>query len=99
MYVPAAKFPAVTRDIAVLVPQSVTHAQLQNIIQQSGGPYLIKVQLFDIYEGKNIKSGYKSVAYNLTFQNRDATLTDVIVNENFENIEQALQEQIDAEIR
>lgn len=99
VYVPAAKFPAVTRDIAVLVPQSVTHAQLQDIIQQSGGQYLIKVQLFDIYEGKNIKSGYKSVAYNLTFQNRDATLTDAIVNENFENIEQALQEQIDAEIR
>lgn len=99
VYVPTAKFPTVTRDIAILVPQSVTHAQLKNTIQQSGGKYLTKVQLFDIYEGKNIKSGYKSVAYNLTFQNRNATLTDTIVNENFANIKQALQKQVGAEIR
>ncbi|AXX64306.1 phenylalanine--tRNA ligase subunit beta [Bombilactobacillus bombi] len=99
IYIPAAKFPAVTRDIAILVPQTVTHAALEAAIAQAGGKYLTNIKLFDIYAGKNIKSGYKSVAYDLTFQNREATLTDQLVNQHFERVKQVLQEQFGAEIR
>ena len=63
-----AKYPAVTRDISMLVPKHVLAGQIEDILVQRGGKILESYQLFDIYEGSQIKGGYKSMAYALVFR-------------------------------
>ena len=71
-----AKYPAVSRDISMLVPVSVTAGQIEAVIEQRGGKILESYRLFDIYEGAQIKAGFKSIAYNLTFRNKEKTLEE-----------------------
>ena len=66
-----AKFPAVTRDISMVVPKNVLVGQIEEVIAVRGGQILENYELFDIYEGSQIKGGYKSVAYSLTFRAKD----------------------------
>ena len=74
-----AKYPAVSRDISMLVPVSVTAGQIEAVIEQRGGKILESYRLFDIYEGAQIKAGFKSIAYNLTFRNKEKTLEEAEV--------------------
>ena len=69
------------------------------IIEANAGEYLKEVALFDIYKGQNIAEGKQSLAYHLTFQNPNATLTDVEVNEAMDRVTNALKEIDDLEIR
>ena len=71
-----AKYPAVTRDISMVVPHSVMVGQIEAMIAQRGGKILEGYSLFDIYEGEQIKAGYKSVAYSIVFRAKDRTLED-----------------------
>ena len=71
-----AKFPAVSRDISMVVPKAVLAGDIENMIIQRGGKILESVNLFDIYEGTQIKEGYKSVAYSITFRAKDRTLEE-----------------------
>ena len=71
-----AKFPAVTRDLSMLVPHEILAGDIEKMILQRGGKLLEKVRLFDIYEGIQVKKGYKSMAYSLSFRAKDHTLTD-----------------------
>ena len=71
-----AKYPAVTRDLSMLVPKNVCAADIEDMIIQRGGRLLENVKLFDIYEGLQVKHGYKSMAYSLTFRSKEHTLTD-----------------------
>ena len=71
-----AKFPAVTRDLSMLVPHEILAGDIEKMILQRGGKLLEKVELFDIYEGIQVKKGYKSMAYSLSFRAKDHTLTD-----------------------
>ena len=71
-----AKYPAVTRDISMLVPKQVLAGQIEDILAQRGGKILESYQLFDIYEGSQIKGGYKSMAYALVFRDYDKTLEE-----------------------
>jgi phenylalanyl-tRNA synthetase beta chain len=71
-----AKFPAVSRDISMVVPTGVSAGEIENIISQRGGKILESFRLFDIYEGAQIKAGTKSMAYTLTFRDRTKTLLD-----------------------
>ncbi len=71
-----AKFPAVSRDISMVVPKTVLAGDIENMIIQRGGKILESVNLFDIYEGAQIKEGYKSVAYSITFRAKDRTLEE-----------------------
>lgn len=71
-----AKFPAVLRDISMLVPKTVLVGQLEDVIRQRGGKILEETKLFDIYEGSQVKEGYKSVAFSLTFRDKEKTLED-----------------------
>ena len=71
-----AKYPAVTRDISMVVPKDVLVGQIEEMIVQRGGKILESYALFDIYEGAQIKEGYKSVAYTITFRAKDRTLED-----------------------
>lgn len=74
-----AKYPAVLRDISMVVPKSVLAGQIEAVIAQRGGKILEDYQLFDIYEGNQIKEGYKSMAYSITFRAKDRTLEEADV--------------------
>lgn len=71
-----AKYPAVSRDISMVVPKTVLAGQIEAMIEQRGGKILESYQLFDIYEGAQIKEGFKSVAYSITFRAKDRTLEE-----------------------
>ena len=71
-----AKFPAVTRDISMVVPKEILVGQIEAMIEQRGGKILESYNLFDIYEGSQIKEGFKSIAYTITFRAKDRTLEE-----------------------
>lgn len=71
-----AKYPAVSRDISMVAPKTVLVGQIEAVIEQRGGKILESYQLFDIYEGSQIKEGFKSVAYSITFRAKDRTLEE-----------------------
>lgn len=75
-----AKYPAVTRDISMVVPREILVGQIEAVIAQRGGKILESYSLFDIYEGSQIQAGFKSVAYTLTFRAKDRTLEDADVS-------------------
>ncbi|MBS5065160.1 MAG: phenylalanine--tRNA ligase subunit beta [Hungatella hathewayi] len=87
-----AKYPAVTRDISMVVPKDVLVGQIEGVIEQRGGKILESYQLFDIYEGAQILAGFKSVAYSITFRAKDRTLEDKEVNTVMEKILHGLKE-------
>ena len=86
-----AKFPAVTRDLSMLVPDSVLVGDIEKIFLQRGGKILEDIKLFDIYEGEQVAKGFKSVAYSLTFRAKDRTLEDNDVNGAMKKILNGLQ--------
>ena len=71
-----ARFPAVTRDISMVVPRTVTAYEIEEILAQRGGKILESYRLFDIYEGEHIMKGYKSMAYSLVFRHPDKTMEE-----------------------
>ncbi len=71
-----AKYPAVTRDISMVVPRAVMAGQIEAMLEQRGGKLLEGYQLFDVYEGEQIKEGFKSMAYSITFRAKDRTLEE-----------------------
>ena len=71
-----AKFPAVSRDLSMVVPKAVSAGQIEDMIRQRGGKIMESCELFDIYEGDQVKEGCKSIAYSITFRADDRTLTD-----------------------
>ena len=93
-----AKYPAVTRDISMVVPRTVLVGQIEKILAQRGGKILESYSLFDIYEGTQIKEGYKSIAYTLTFRAKDKTLEDAEITAAMKKILNGL-EQLGIELR
>lgn len=93
------KYPAVERDIAVLVSDEITSMQIENIVKETAGNLLESVKMFDMYKGKQITEGYKSVAYELIFRAEDRTLIDEEVNKIFNKVLKALEEKIGAQLR
>lgn len=73
---PIPKFPASARDLAILVPEELSDADVEAIITKRGGKHLESLTLFDLYQGKQVPEGYKSMAYSLAFRAPDRTLTD-----------------------
>jgi len=98
-YQPISKFPAVIQDIALTVDEDVPAKQVHDLILQAGGKLLTDVVLFDLYRGEPIPPGEKSLAYSLTFQAPDRTLTDEEVKRIRERIWRRLQREIRAELR
>ena len=70
------RFPAVTRDLSMVVPHEILAGEIEDMIVQRGGKILESYQLFDIYEGAQIKAGYKSMAYSMVFRAKDKTLEE-----------------------
>ncbi|MCC9766553.1 phenylalanine--tRNA ligase subunit beta, partial [Streptococcus agalactiae] len=92
------KYPSVSRDIALLLAESVSHHDIVSAIESSGVKRLTAIKLFDVYAGNNIAEGYKSMAYSLTFQNPNDNLTDEEVAKYMEKITKSLVEKVNAEI-
>ncbi len=86
-----AKYPAVTRDISMVVPKEIMVGQIEAMIAQRGGKILEGYSLFDIYEGSQIKEGFKSVAYSIVFRAKDRTLEDNDINAAMKKILNGLE--------
>lgn len=86
-----AKYPAVLRDISMVVPKKVMAGEIEAIIAQRGGKILEEYQLFDIYEGDQIKEGFKSMAYSITFRAKDKTLEEADVTAAMKKILNGLE--------
>lgn len=87
-----AKYPTVNRDISMVMPKEILVGQVEEVIRKKGGNLLESYNLFDIYEGSQIKEGYKSVAYSVSFRAKDRTLSDNEVQEIMDKILKALGE-------
>ncbi len=93
------KFPAVTRDIAMLVDKSVPVADIEEIMVKASGKLLDTIKLFDVYEGEQIPEGKKSVAYAISFRASDRNLTNEEINVVFEKILKKLEAGVAAQLR
>lgn len=91
-YTGIAKFPAVTRDISMVMPKEILVGQVEEVIEKKGGAYLESYALFDLYEGAQIKEGYKSVAYSIVFRAKDKTLEEAEISQAMEKILTGLEE-------
>jgi phenylalanyl-tRNA synthetase beta chain len=93
------RYPAVTRDLALVIKKEITAGQVLDKIKSAGGKILEEVSLFDIYEGKQVADGYKSLAYSLTYRASDRTLKDQEVNQVHSKIVAALESDLGAHLR
>ncbi|MBM4448635.1 MAG: phenylalanine--tRNA ligase subunit beta, partial [Chloroflexi bacterium] len=97
LFQPIPRFPATARDIALIIDVAVSHQQAADIIK---GFSLVKdVAIFDVYSGKQVPAGKKSLAYRITYQSPDRTLTDEAVNKVQEQILKKLRQQLGATLR
>jgi len=93
------KYPAVNRDLALLVKQEILVGQIEYFIKQRGGSILENYQLFDVYQGEQIEKGYKSVAYSLTFRAADHTLDEAEISKTMVKILKGLEFELGITIR
>lgn len=93
------KYPASNRDLAMLVDSTVPVAELEKLISKTAGNMLICITLFDVYTGKQIEAGKRSLAFALTFQSNDRTLTDVEIDEIMQKVVAKLEAQYNAILR
>ena len=99
-FVPLERYPAVSRDIAVVADQSVSAKQLIDTITKAGGSKLVRsVEIFDVYEGEHIEKGKKSVALRITFQAADHTLKEEEITAVHNKILEALASKLNAQLR
>ena len=99
VYTPLPKYPSTSRDIALLVDENVEVGKIEHVIRMHGGPILERVRLFDVYRGKQVEEGKKSVAFNLVYRHKDKTLTDEEVNSVHETVLKKLKEELNAVLR
>ena len=94
-----AAFPSVRRDVAMIVEESVNHERVVSVVKQAKPQNLEALSLFDVFRGKNVPEGRKSVAYAFTYRNKERTLTEAEVNSAHEKVVEQLKAQLQAEIR
>ncbi|HWR38848.1 MAG TPA: phenylalanine--tRNA ligase subunit beta [Patescibacteria group bacterium] len=93
------KYPAVTRDLAVILPLNVSSAQVEQAIREQGGKLLHKVQLFDVYAGQQVPEGFRSLAFALTYRSAERTLTDEEVDGDHQQMLAYLEKNLNAKLR
>ena len=86
-----AKFPAATRDISMVVPKNILAGDIEKVFDSRGGAYLESYKLFDIYEGTQIRLGYKSLAYSLTFRGKEKNLEEADITGAMDKILKELE--------
>lgn len=98
-YKPLPKFPAVTRDMALIVDDEILVQEIEDTIRRAGGNLVEKVKLFDIYKGSQIPDGKKSIAYSIAYRDNKKTLTDNDVNKVHDKILRSLEHKLGAILR
>ncbi len=93
------KYPEISKDLAILVDKNITSEEIAKLIKKSAGSLLTNIEIFDVYEGKNIPKDKRSIAYSLSFGTTSRTLTDEEVNNIMNKIIENLQNKIGAELR
>jgi phenylalanyl-tRNA synthetase beta chain len=93
------QFPASERDVAMLVPEAVTHSDVLAVVKKAKPVNLVAAQLFDVFRGKNVPDGQKSLAYSFTYRSAEKTLTDKDVNSAHDQLVAALKGNLNATIR
>ena len=93
------RFPSIRRDLALLVPEKISYADIRRNVIDLSGDLLINLVLFDLYSGHNVEKGYKSLAIGLILQNVSCTLTDEVVDSLIRNVVQGLEQRLDAQLR
>ena len=93
------KFPAVSRDLALLIDQQIPFSRIKEIALASEKKLLKEVTLFDVYEGKNLPQGKKSYAVNFVLQDEEKTLTDQRIDEVMKRIHRNMEKELDAQLR
>jgi phenylalanyl-tRNA synthetase beta chain len=96
---PVPRFPAVARDVAVVVAESVRWAELEACVRQAAAPELVEMRFFDVYRGRQIPPGKKSIAFSLIFRAPDRTLTGEEADAAREAVVAALRSSFGAEQR
>lgn len=86
-----ARYPAVTRDLSMVVPKQILAGEIEDMIAQRGGKHLESYHLFDIYEGEQIQEGYKSMAYSVTFRAKDKTMEEAEITSCMKKILNGLE--------
>lgn len=95
----APKYPGIVKDMAFAINKEVSSKVLEDVIKKAGGRLLTNINVFDVYTGENVKENEKSIAYSLTFQDPNKTLTEEEVNTVFENIIKNVEEKTNAKLR
>lgn len=98
-YHKVAKFPAISRDLAFLAPVQTDNADIISVIQKDGGPYLEAVHLFDMYQGKQVPKGFKSLAYSLVFRSSEGTLAEADIQKSIDAVIAELQTTLNCNLR
>ena len=98
-YKVVSKFPSVRRDLALLIDESIAFEEIKAIAKKLEQRLLKEVNLFDVYEGKNLASGKKSYGVSFTFQDENQTLTDKVIDRVMEKMIESLGKQVGAELR
>ncbi len=99
IYRPEPKFPGAKRDLAVVVSKEIPASELEGAIREAGGELLREVELFDVYTGKQIPAGKKSMAYSLFYQSSKCTLKEEVINELHRKVSETLADRFGAELR
>lgn len=99
LYSPISRFPLVSQDLALVVDEDIPAAQVAHFIRQAGGEAIASVRLFDVYQGEPIPAGKKSLAYSISFQDMERTLTDKAVRRIRGKIQSLLEREINAQVR
>ena len=98
-YSSVSRFPPMVRDLALMLAEEIPAQRVRQVILSAGGDLLEQVKLFDLYQGEQIPAGQKSLAYSITFQAAQRTLTDQEVEAAMEQIRKAVTEELEAEVR
>jgi phenylalanyl-tRNA synthetase beta chain len=96
---PLPAFPSIRRDVAMLLPDATLHEAVLNVVRQTKPQNLEKAELFDVFRGKNVPEGQKSMAYAFTYRNAERTLTDAEVNAAHQKLVEQLRQTLQANIR
>jgi phenylalanyl-tRNA synthetase beta chain len=99
LYTPLPRYPAVYRDVALVVSDGIPAVQVSQALHRHGFPWLEEARLFDVYEGQPIAAGKRSLAFHLTYRDPERTLTDEVVDRHHEALIKALAEELGAELR
>jgi phenylalanyl-tRNA synthetase beta chain len=99
LFTPLPRYPAVYRDIALIVAAEIPGARVAQELYYHGAPWLVEARLFDVYEGSPVPPGKRSLAFRLSYRDPGKTLTDEAVNRRHEALVQALKEKLGAELR